>query len=293
MIAPVGMPQADRSVVMAATPVDVVGSTPIAFTGSQGQQRSVPLSALQFNGSTLELKASWSAAFDSSETEILTALATAHAAAGRLRPPALPPPSAAVLVSSTVPGPESNNIAVTVTPDAGTGLATKMKFDVTATDKYADLTSAKSAATTIGVDSPGGDLAAGTGVVVVKMTEAAFDDAKLPVAQSGAVTSKGTDVKDKDKKVLFTLLPRSGAPSGDVTLDESGTSFTLTATYDSKTASGTQEKVAVTGLDALPAQVAFLVTASAPPSGVLLPAAATVQLTGGGPGLAANAVLYT
>ena len=110
---------------MAATPVDVVGSSPITFTGSQGEQRFVPLSALQFNGSTIELKPSWASAFDPSETTTLVALATGFAAAGEITPPPVPPPSPAVLVTAAVAGPESNDITVTVTPDAGTSLATR------------------------------------------------------------------------------------------------------------------------------------------------------------------------
>lgn len=287
---------------MAATPVDVVGSSPITFTGSQGQQRCVPLSALQFNGSTIELKPSWATAFDPSESKILIALATAYAAAGELTPPSVPPPAPAVLITAAVPGPESNDIAVTVTPDAGSGLATKVKFAAKASDTYAGLTSAKSAAMAIGVDAPTGnanDPAAGTGVLVVKQTANPFDAAKLPAdGQGGSVTTTGFDVKAADNSVLFTLLPRGGyAASGGLTLalalDDGGTSFTLTATYDSTAESGAQAKIAVTDLGSLPPQVAFLITASAPPAGALLPTAATVPLTGGGPGLAANTILYT
>lgn len=287
---------------MAATPVDVVGSSPITFTGSQGQQRFVPLSALQFNGSTVELKPSWSTAFDATESKTLIALAKAYAASGALTPPAVPPPSAAILVTAAVPGPESNDITVTATPDAGSALTTKVKFTAKAVDTYSDLTSAESAAMKIGVDAPtgnAGDPAAGTGVVVVKMAGAPFDTAKLPAdGQSGSVTKAGYDVKAGDNSVLFTLLPRDGyAASGGLTfalaLDDGGTKFSITATYDSTAESGAQAKVAVTDLGALPTQVAFLVTAGAPSSGVLLPAAATVQLTGGGPGLAATTILYT
>ena len=73
---------------------------------------------------------------------------------------------------------------------------------------------------------------------------------------------------------LFTLLPRGGyAASGGLTftlaLDTSGTSFALTATYDSKAESGSQAKIAVTDLGSLAVQVAFLVTAGAPPAGAL------------------------
>jgi hypothetical protein len=284
-----------------AAPVDVVGSSPISFTGSQGQQLIVPLAALQFNGSTIELKPSWTSAFDPHETTTLVALATGFAAGGELTPPPVPPPSPAVLLTAAVAGPESNDITVTVTPDAGSGLATKLKFDATAVDTYTGLTSAKTAAKAIGVEAPTGnaaDPAAGTGVVVVKMSNS-FDAAKLPAdGQGGSVTTAGYDIKAADKSVLFTLLPRGGyEASGGLTftlaLDTGGTSFTLTASYDSKAESGSQAKIAVTDLGSLASQVAFLVGASAPPAGALLPTTATVPLTGGGAGLAANTLLYT
>ncbi len=69
---------------MAAAPIDVVGSSPITFTGSQGEQRFVPLSALQFSGSTVQIKSAWASAFDTNETKTLITLATAQAAAGEL-----------------------------------------------------------------------------------------------------------------------------------------------------------------------------------------------------------------
>ncbi len=89
-------------------------------------------------------------------------------------------------------------------------------------------------------------------------------------------------MKAADNTVLFTLLPRGGyAASGglsfNLTLDDGGTSFTITATYDSKLESGTQAKVTVNDLSSLPTQVAFLITASAPPAGALLPTATTVS----------------
>ncbi|MEO6501601.1 MAG: hypothetical protein ABIQ09_06785 [Jatrophihabitantaceae bacterium] len=48
---------------MAASPVDVIGSTPVSFTNAEGAQKVVPLSApqftlsaLQFNGSELQVR---------------------------------------------------------------------------------------------------------------------------------------------------------------------------------------------------------------------------------------------
>jgi hypothetical protein len=63
----------------------------------------------------------------------------------------------------------------------------------------------------------------------------------------------------------------------------------VTAAYDS----GAQASIALTDLSALPAAVSFVVTASAPPSGVAVPFARDVPLTGGAPGIAATGVAYT
>ena len=46
---------------------DVVGATPISIASSTGGQRVVPLSALEFNGSTLQVRSAWATAFDASE----------------------------------------------------------------------------------------------------------------------------------------------------------------------------------------------------------------------------------
>jgi hypothetical protein len=286
---------------MAATPVDVVGSSPISFTGSQGGQKFMPLSALQFNGSTLELKPAWASSFDPGETQTLLALASALAAAGELTAPPVPPPSPAIAFTATHAGPESNNIVVTAAPDSGPPLTAKIAVSVVETDTYAQLASAAAAALTVGVDVPSGkpgDPLQGTGLVVLQ-TGSVSGAATLPADnQTGVLTPAGFEVKAPDNSGLFTLLPRadyagSGGLSFAVNLDTSGTTFTIQATYDSSKEAGPKPKITILTLDALPAPVAYLVSAAAPPAGAALPAAGSVALTGGGPGLAASGLLYT
>ena len=94
------------------------------------------------------------------------------------------------------------------------------------------------------------------------------------------------------------MLPRadyagSGGLSFAVHLDTSGPTFTIEATYDSSKESGPDPKITILTLDGLPAPVAYLVAATAPPAGAALPAAGSVALTGGGSGLAASGLLYT
>ena len=95
--------------------VDVVGTAPISFTDSTGAQKSVPLSALQFSGSALQLvPGAWAGSFNAADTTTLLAVANARAMAGELTPPPTRPPSPAIAVTASHPGPESNNIVVAV-----------------------------------------------------------------------------------------------------------------------------------------------------------------------------------
>ena len=72
-----------------------------------------------------------------------------------------------------------------------------------------------------------------------------------------------------------------------------GKTFTIAATYDSTKETGAQDPVTIQTLDDLADAVAFLVTATAPPSGAAVPGDGSVQLSGGADGLAANGLLYT
>jgi hypothetical protein len=290
----------------ASAKVDVVGTSPISFTDSTGAQKSVPLSALTFSGSKPDIADDWAPEFTkAADKTTVLAVATARIAAGELTPPPTRPPSPAIAVTASHPGPESNNIvvAVAVTSDASQPLSATIKFSATETDTYTGLTKAAEAAKTIGVDTPSGQSGsppAGTGVVAV-MSSSVATGAVLPADHQhhDGLTSAGFDVKAADSSILFTLVPRtdysgSGGLSVDVGLDASGTAFTVTATYNSAAESGNQPKVGILTLNALPSQVAYLVTASAPPGGAMLPAAGLpVQLSGGGPGVAASGLFYT
>jgi hypothetical protein len=73
----------------------------------------------------------------------------------------------------------------------------------------------------------------------------------------------------------------------------SGATFTVTATYDSTKESGTQAPITLQTLGDLAKPVGYLVKATAPPSGAVLPSDSSVHLSGGAPGLAASGLLYT
>lgn len=286
---------------MATEPVNVVGSTPISFTGTAGGQRSVPLSALQFNGSTIEVAHDWTAQFDGAETTTLLAVANARVALGELTPPPAPPPLPALVFTAAHTGPETNGIVVTTKADSGPPLSRAITVTAAETDKYPTLATAEAAAQAIGVDAPTGsptDPPAGTGLVVLKQSSVAAGTELPTDAQTGVLKEAGFDVKATDGSVLFTLLPRADYKGSDglsisVDVDPSGLSFTVTAVYDSTKEAGQQDPITIQTLDKLPEQVAYLVTAKAPSSGALIPVDGSVTLSGGRLGLSASAICYT
>ena len=286
----------------ASAAVDMVGTSPISFTDSTGAQKSVPLSALTFSGSKPDIADGWAPEFTkAADKATVLAIAAARIAAGELTPPPTRPPSPAIVVTAVQPGPESNNIVVVVTvkpgPDPSQPLSATLKFRANETDTYTGLRTATEAAEAIGVETSSGSAPAGAGLVVVKSGSVAAADT-LPVNQNGVLTPTGLDVKDASSATLFSLVPARPVPSGsgglsvDVALDPSGTTFTVTATYDS----GAQPPVTIPTLNALPLQVAYLVMVSAPSGGAMLPPAAPppvqLQLSGGGPGVAASGLFY-
>lgn len=286
----------------ASAAVDVVGTSPISFTDSTGAQKSVPLSALTFSGSKPDIADGWAPEFTkAADKATVLAIAAARIASGELTPPPTRPPSPAIAVTAVQPGPESNNIVVVVTvkpgPDPSQPLSATLKFRANETDTYTGLRTATEAAEAIGVETSSGSAPAGAGLVVVKSGSVAAADT-LPVNQNGVLTPTGLDVKDASSATLFSLVPARPVPSGsgglsvDVALDPSGTTFTVTATYDS----GAQPPVTIPNLNALPLQVAYLVMVSAPSGGAMLPPAAPppvqLQLSGGGPGVAASGLFY-
>ena len=279
------------------TPQAVAGNAPLTFTDSLGSQRSVPLSALQFSGSTLGLASGWSSAFKPADITILLALAQTRVATGDLAPAPVPPPVPAISFTAAAPGPQGNNIIVTISSITGqSAVNTKMVIDASETDTYSGLASATDAANAIGVDTaPSGpdDPPQGGGVVVVKSGSATGTG--LPKdGQTLTVTSAGTNVLATDgSTTLFVLVPRNGYTgtgiNTTVSLAPGGTTFSVTATYDA----GNTNAVAETDLGSLPGSVTFLVSVAAPPGGLALPAAGTTTLSGGAAGLLATGFAYT
>ncbi|MEE6179648.1 hypothetical protein [Mycobacterium sp. 050134] len=81
---------------MADSHVAVIGSSPVSFHDSNGAQHVIPLSALQFSGSAVQVTNAWKkVAVLAANEATIEAVAQARAAIGELLPAPTPAPSAA------------------------------------------------------------------------------------------------------------------------------------------------------------------------------------------------------
>jgi hypothetical protein len=285
---------------MATATTDVIGSTPLSFTNAAGGQQVVPLSALEFNGSDIRLKTAWQAVLDAGEQTTLLTLAKARAAVGELTPPPIPPPAPALSVSAAHAGPEGNGITVTVSVEKDVpALDAEITVSAVEVDTWPLLTDGDAASFKIGVDAPtgaDGDPPAATGLIAVKKGSTGAS-AKPAVAKSGVLKkATGVDLKDEDDALVCTILPRADYAGKDglsFAVTVQGSTFTVSATYDSTLESGTQDPVTILTLGDIADPVAYLVSIGAPPRGAALPADSSTQLSGGATGLPASGLLYT
>jgi hypothetical protein len=285
---------------MATATADVIGSTPLSFTNSAGAQQVIPLSALEFNGSDIRLKTAWQAVLDAGEQTTLLSLAKARAAVGELTPPPIPPPTPAISVTAAHSGPEGNGITVTVAVEKDVpALEAEITLSAVEVDTWAMLTDGDAASFKVGVDAPtgvDGDPPGATGLIAVKKGSTGAST-KPAVASSGVLKkATGVDLKDEDAAVVCTILPRAdyvGKDGLSYAVTVQGSTFTVTATYDSTKEAGTQDPVTLLTLGDAAAPVAYLVSVGAPPRGAALPADSSAQLSGGAAGLPASGLLYT
>lgn len=283
-----------------ASSSNVVGGTPISIPSSTGGQRVVPLCALEFNDSTLQVRSAWATAFDAAEAAALLGVAKGRMAIGELTKPAAVPPMPALVVTARTPGRESDGIVVHATPADGSGPDTAIAMAVQQTWTYTGLTTAAAAAAAIGTpDAPAaqGDPPQGTGPAVVKADFNATATDLPDAFTDTAVPAAGLAVKSGSKK-LFTLLPAAAVTQPDclsAAVEVASGSFSVSVAYDSAKA-GEAPTVTLQTLDSLTPAVDDLIGLSTPPGGAAVPAktpTAGVPLTGGGTGRAAGTLLYT
>jgi hypothetical protein len=291
---------------MASTPV--TGHGPLSFTDSNGDQRTVPLSALVFTApGKLDIekdKYDWQAqfgpgaAFSQADATTLLTLAANRLAAGELLPIPTPPPAPALHFQAATPGPGGNNITVTLglttTPNTAAPTVFNTTVTITAVEEetYGGLADGAAARAAIGVDTPtaAGDVQ-GYGLVMVQGTSTS-GTGKLAKAKSYTVKD-GTpvDIPAADNSgTILTLVARAGVPNPGVTVtvttDAGGTTLTLDAKYTPAAAT-----VPVYPLGSFKPDLAWLLTAGSP--GAVLPDVNPVALSGGAPGVAATGIAYT
>ncbi|MET7324899.1 hypothetical protein [Streptomyces sp. NPDC005549] len=306
----------------------VVGRRPLVFTGTDGSQHFVPLSAFQIDADgSIGLTVRWQEAYtNSADRELLVGLAQRAQDGGEIAAAPEAPSRPAVVFKAAVPGPEGNNIKVVLdhpAPEATAAPAAPAapaqpegkapQLTVEQSEVFQGLTTAADAVRRIGTDQ----LAAGskdqveTGLVQVK--DGTAEGVGLPEDFDGVITgersvkarreAKGQgDRKGQsdDKGVYFTLVLRKSLPKAvrdkgvkvTISVDPTAGTYDVKAVYTSPP--HTFEADTVIPLTNLPESITAVVGASAPPRGYALPKVPqTLTLRGGTDGVTASAAAYT
>ncbi|MET8668151.1 hypothetical protein ABZV87_27925 [Streptomyces tendae] len=306
----------------------VVGRRPLVFTGTDGSQRFVPLSAFEIDAAgAIGLTARWQEAYpDSADRQFLVGLAKRAQDDGEIAAAPEAPSRPAVVFKAAGPGPEGNNIKValdypapdtTAAPAAPAAPAQQEskapQLTVEQSDVYQGLATAADAVKRIGTDQlpAGSEDRIGTGLVQVKAGTA--EGAGLPEDFDALITGESAvkerreargqgDRKEQsdDRGVYFTLVLRKSLPK---TVRDKGVNVTITVdptagTYDVKavytSTPHTFEADTVIPLTNLPESITGIVGASAPPRGYAPPKVPwTTTLRGGADGVAAGATACT
>jgi hypothetical protein len=251
---------------MARTPA--LSNGPVEFTNAGGNQVSLPLSSIFFDGKTIHSEGSIYNANKAAADDWLTYLAKI----GEIVPDANPPSKTAMVIKAKSAGSTGNFIQIRFSNPDNTD-PTNVKFDVTVTetDAYPGLTPATIQQA----------LGAQPGLVVLPGTAPTElpQPGSYPLAVTNPNSPASVDIpKNSGSGNAFTLQAKADGPDGALTQvtikDVTATTFTLTAAW-MKTA--TQIMASNIG-----ATFDYEITVSAPTGGTLsAPAAGTVTLSGG------------
>jgi hypothetical protein len=271
---------------------------------SNGKEISVPLSALEYASGQVDLRSGWSnsAGLSNDDSEILNGLLAELQRVGYLKSAPPPAPKPAIIVQAANPGPEGNNIKITISNVVqGKGGAKldplQTTFSVTAqeTGEYPGLTLAN-IASKLGTDKD----PKGTGLVHVQ-DGTISPSGDMPVELSAKAVPGTLKVLDKNGKNLFTLEARgsrNSAPNVSVTIsDITKDTFKLSASWEHKI---DNVKIDAPTLESKFQDLAYLITVS-PPAGppsraYSVPDGKTDQpqpLSGGSAGSAASLTLFS
>ncbi|HMD96325.1 MAG TPA: hypothetical protein VKM93_03205 [Terriglobia bacterium] len=285
------------------------GNGPLEFTDANGNQVSIPLSALQFVNGSLGVNSSiWTpfTGYAADEKAVINDLLAYASGQGLITPAVVPAPKPALTVKAVSPGSMGNNIQVTVAVSpAASGDPTQATFSITVTetDTWTGLTSG-TIESVLGSDKSTGSTPGLVHVVDGSVTKTPTDLpaplASTPlVAAASPTTSATLAVMDATANPVFTLEAKGVGSDGNTTsvaisVDTTTKTFTLAATWT---------KPALTGLTIadVAAQVKsnlnYEIAVSAPASGLISVPAATgssvIQLSGGSDGTSPTAASAT
>ena len=275
----------------------VVGNSPFEFTDANGNQVSIPLTALKFTSGVLDVDGTiWPDTYLPPLPDQIKTLLADLASGQSLVPPVVPAAKPAATITAADVGAQGNNIRIDlvahVSSNGDPALAT---FDITATESetYPGLTMATLESTV------GSDTVPGSQPGIAHVLHSSIDNTKLPedqgpIAFPDTPSAKATvDIEDATPDVVFTLEARksgSGGHFGSVTVsdvDTTAKTFTLNLKW---THAVTGAKLSTLAADIAPLN--YLINVSAPAGGsIAVPAAATnVALSGGTPTKAASAL---
>jgi hypothetical protein len=273
----------------------VVGSGPVTFTTTDGQQLSIPLSLLYFDSSNI-LKADRWPLYTKYKAEVdpwLHYLVTE----GELTPGTTAAPLPAILIHAADPGQAGNNIQVTfsnITPDPSDPTnPTKTTFDaiVVETDAYSSLSfdpaspnfikTVLGTQTTITGSQPGL-------VHVFDADHPSQPKAGIYQLTGGTSASKSTSTINSDPTgTAFNLEAKKNGMDGDKTsvtisnVDAVGKTFSLVAVWSSQPITGSKLADLPGKLAQSASSAGYEISVTAPASGFAIPATGVVGLTGG------------
>ncbi len=255
------------------TQIAAVGDGPIVFVTDAGQQLSLPLAEIFFDGNGV----------NSSNPEVTGAFQDwlkYLVAQGRLGPGKVPAPGIAMVFTAVAPGSTGNNIVVTVAQNTDPA---KVDVTVTETDTYEGLTLGSLPNVIGGTSGPPGTRPS---LVRAQVAPSAPDpiagSAVLVAATNPPNWTVAGPVTGGNPTTSFTLVAaRTGSAPTEWTIAVSNVqqpatgskTFTLTVTW-------TKKVTAVSGLGDLNPQLGFAVTVSAP-DGYKRPKPGSINLAGG------------
>jgi hypothetical protein len=269
--------------------VAVVGSGPVGLTTSDGQQLSIPLTELYFDGG--QIKADQWPLYTKHKADVDPWL-NYLAKAGELSPGAQAKPNPAMLISAADPGASGNNIQITfsnITPDpADPTNPAKTTFDavVVETNTYASLSfdhaSANFIKTILGTGTTAGSQA---GLVHVLDADNPTQPkpGMYPLSGGGTAAKSVAPVDGDPTGTAFHLEAKKVGGDGDKTrvtisnVDAGGNTFSLQAVWSSQPITG----IKLADLPGKLAQSGYEIGVQAPAGGFAIPAAGVVGLVGG------------